>query len=75
MVKFSATYQVTGNTGKHVDDLRSVDTPYFSKGYAGIRATIIQEEKVKAFDEFAEEAAMTKRRQDLALMIDIMGRI
>lgn len=64
--------------GKHTDEMRALDQKsYVSKLQSnwGERRSIVWAEKVIAFDEMAREIAETKSRQNLALMIEIMGRL
>ena len=65
------------STGKHVDDMRALDTPFIinPNHQLGSRIQAIGVERLIAFDNMAAEMAATKSRQDTALMIDIFNRI
>ena len=62
-------------TGKHVDELRAIDSPVLitmSADEWGTRRNTIYNERLNYLDKFAEAHADLNRRQNLALINDLL---
>ena len=59
-------------TGKHVDELRAIDSAYYPLNFIGDRRSQVRSERLDYLDAFAGAHADLKRRQNLDIINDLL---